>query len=230
MRVLFVENDGIDSFSIKCVLEQEGFEVTWLRTARRAWEEPGRRHDVVLLGLGELESGSAAFCGHIRTTSGSPIIVASAVPANPRDAILLHQHRADFYLEKPHDVARLLARLRAVQRRLGPPVSTTATSLIELRDIRIDVARAEVVVSGTVVALPHKQFELFAMVASARGRICPRDRVLARLWNGRTGPGENRSLDVHVAALRRRLGRPGVVETVRGRGFRLGQDWVPDEG
>jgi DNA-binding response OmpR family regulator len=126
---------------------------------------------------------------------------------------------ADDYLVKPYDVEELLARVEAVRRRRGERTDGPAP-LIEVGDVTIDLARHEVLVAGQPIALSRKEFQVLALVAGARGSVCSREHVLTEVW-GHRGAAESRSLDVHVATLRTKLGRPGMVATVRGVGYRL---------
>jgi DNA-binding response OmpR family regulator len=85
----------------------------------------------------------------------------------------------------------------------------------------VDLGRHTVTVAGRPVVLTRKEFQVLALLAGARGAVCTRSRIVAEVW-GRSWPGANRSLDVHVASLRTKLGRPALVQTVRGVGYRLG--------
>ena len=99
-----------------------------------------------------------------------------------------------------------------------------------MADVRVDLRRHEVTVAGQPVALTRKEFQILALLATARGTVCTRGRIVAEVW-GRSWPGANRTLDVHVATLRTKLRRPELVTTVRGVGYRLGvPDTVPDTG
>ena len=98
--------------------------------------------------------------------------------------------------------------------------------VVTVADVRVDLRRHEVAVAGRPVALTRKEFQILALLAAAGGTVCTRGRIVAEVW-GRSWPGANRTLDVHVATLRTKLGRPDLVATVRGVGYRLG---VPDAG
>jgi DNA-binding response OmpR family regulator len=86
--------------------------------------------------------------------------------------------------------------------------------------VRVDVARHDVAVAGTPVALTRKEFQILALLAAARGTVVTRGRIVAEVW-GRSWSGADRTLDVHVATLRTKLGRPELVATVRGVGYRF---------
>jgi DNA-binding response OmpR family regulator len=127
---------------------------------------------------------------------------------------------ADDYLVKPYDVEELLARVEAVRRRRGERAGAPEP-VIEVGVVRIDLARHEVLVDGQSIALSRKEFQVLALVVGARGTVCSREHVLTEVW-GHRGAAESRSLDGHVATLRTKLGRPALIETVRGFGYRLG--------
>jgi DNA-binding response OmpR family regulator len=125
---------------------------------------------------------------------------------------------ADDYVVKPCDVGELVARMHAVARRRRP--APPAMDLVEWGDVTVDLAAHRVLVAGRPVLLARKEFQVLALIAAGRGATCTRERLVAQAW-GRSWRGANRTLDVHVASLRTKLGRPGMIETVRGVGFRL---------
>jgi len=93
--------------------------------------------------------------------------------------------------------------------------------LVQVDDVSVDLQRHTVTVGGESVTLTRKEFQVLAMLASSGGAVCTRNRIVAEVW-GRTWAGANRTLDVHVATLRTKLGRADLVQTVRGVGYRLG--------
>jgi DNA-binding response OmpR family regulator len=113
--------------------------------------------------------------------------------------------------------------MHAVLRRRAPaPAPGDPGEVVTVDDVRIDLNRHDVVVAGQSVSLTRKEFQVLALLAVARGTVCTRGRIVAEVW-GRSWPGANRTLDVHVATLRTKLGRPELVQTVRGVGYRLGR-------
>jgi DNA-binding response OmpR family regulator len=98
--------------------------------------------------------------------------------------------------------------------------------VVVIDDVSVDLHRHSVTVAGRPVNLTRKEFQVLALLASSGGAVCPRSRIVAEVW-GRSWAGANRTLDVHVATLRTKLGRADLVQTVRGVGYRLG---VPDNG
>jgi DNA-binding response OmpR family regulator len=107
------------------------------------------------------------------------------------------------------------------RRRRASEPAAAADGLLEVDDVRIDLQRHAVTVAGRPVPLTRKEFQVLALLASAGGAVCTRNRIVAEVW-GRSWAGANRTLDVHVATLRTKLGRPELVQTVRGVGYRLG--------
>jgi DNA-binding response OmpR family regulator len=174
--------------------------------------------DVILLDLGLPDIDGVTLCRQIRAVSDVAIIVVSA-RGEVDDRIQGLRAGADDYLVKPYDVEELLARVEAVRRRRGEHAAEPV--VIRVGDVTVDVSRHEVLVDGKAVALSRKEFQVLALVAGARGAVCSREHVLTEVW-GHRGPAESRSLDVHVATLRTKLGRPALIETVRGVGYRLG--------
>ncbi|MGM1062103.1 response regulator transcription factor [Saccharothrix sp. Mg75] len=221
MRVLLVEDDDRVAEALVPALTRRGFSVDRQATGRGTLDRLAGV-DVVLLDLGLPDVDGVTLCRHIRAASDVAIIVVSA-RGEIDDRILGLHAGADDYLVKPYDVGELVARVHAVRRRRGDPVGAggTGTEVFEASDVRVDLARHEVTVGGEPVALSRKEFQVLALVVAAGGAVCTRERILAEVW-GRTWAGANRTLDVHVATLRTKLGRPSLLETVRGVGYRLG--------
>ncbi|TQM80263.1 DNA-binding response OmpR family regulator [Saccharothrix saharensis] len=220
MRVLLVEDDDRVAEALVPALTRRGFTVDRQATGRGTLDRL-TGVDVVLLDLGLPDVDGVTLCRHIRAASDVAIIVVSA-RGEIDDRILGLHAGADDYLVKPYDVGELVARVHAVRRRRGDPVGAggTGTEVFEVADVRVDLARHEVTVAGEPVALSRKEFQVLALVVAAGGAVCTRERILAEVW-GRTWAGANRTLDVHVATLRTKLGRPSLLETVRGVGYRL---------
>jgi DNA-binding response OmpR family regulator len=177
--------------------------------------------DVVLLDLGLPDVDGMVLCRQIRAVSDVAVIVVSA-RGEVDDRIMGLRAGADDYLVKPYDVDELVARVEAVRRRRveRPAATPGSTGVLRLSDVSVDLDRYEVTVGDQVVALSRKEFQVLALIVIARGSVCTRDHVLTEVW-GRSGSAESRSLDVHVATLRTKIGRPALIETVRGVGYRL---------
>ena len=215
MRVLLVEDDDRVADALIPALTRRGLTVRRLAQGAGALELAPEM-DVVLLDLGLPDMDGLALCLRIRSACDVAVIVVSA-HGEVDDRIAGLHAGADDYLVKPYDVDELVARVQAVRRRQG---AAPATGVIKLGDVTIDLGRHEVIVAGASVALTRKEFQVLALIVGAQGDVVTREHILDEVW-GNKGAAENRSLDVHVATLRTKLGRPALVETVRGVGYRL---------
>ncbi len=217
MHVLLVEDDDRVAGAVRAALTRQQMTLTRVATGREVLDRlPGV--DVVLLDLGLPDVDGLEVCRRVREAGDVPVIVVTA-RGEVRDRIRGLHSGADDYLVKPYDVGELVARIHTVtrRRRTADPagdVTTLADALV------LDRARRVVTDGGSPVALSRKEFAVLALLAAADGAVCSRDRIVAEVW-GRTWPGANRTLDVHVATLRTKLGRPDLVTTVRGVGYRL---------
>jgi len=215
VRVLLVEDDDRVADALIPALTRRGLTVRRLAQGAGALELAPEM-DVVLLDLGLPDMDGLALCRRIRSACDVAVIVVSA-HGEVDDRIAGLHAGADDYLVKPYDVDELVARVQAVRRRQG---AAPATGVIKLGDVTIDLGRHEVIVAGASVALTRKEFQVLALIVGAQGDVVTREHILDEVW-GNKGAAENRSLDVHVATLRTKLGRPALVETVRGVGYRL---------
>lgn len=217
MRVLLVEDDDRVAEALLPALARVGMSVERLASARGAVDRAAHV-DVVLLDLVLPDADGLALCREIRSVSDVAIIVVSA-RGEVDDRIVGLQAGADDYLVKPYDVGELVARVHAVRRRRGERAATTR-DVVRIGDVEVHLGRYQVLVAGQPVVLARKEFQVLALLAIAGGAVCTRERIIAEIW-GTTWPGANRTLDVHVATLRTKLGRPALVHTVRGVGYRL---------
>ena len=218
MRVLLVEDDDRVAAALRTALGRQQIEVVRLAGGRDVVSHL-TGIDVVLLDLGLPDVDGIEVCRRIRAAGDTPVIVVSA-RGEVDDRILGLHSGADDYLVKPYDAGELVARIHTVLRRRRPAASTA--DVVDLPGgVVVDLARREVRDDGSPVPLSRKEFAVLALLARADGAVCSRERIVAEVW-GRTWPGANRTLDVHVATLRTKLGRPELVATVRGVGYRLG--------
>lgn len=227
MHILLVEDDDRIAAALRPALHRHGMTTTRLARGRGAVDHLAGV-DVVLLDLGLPDIDGVDVCRAIREVSEVPVIVVSA-RGEVDDRILGLHSGADDYLVKPYDVGELLARVHAVhrRRRVTSP-DAAAGDVVVVADVSIDLGRHSVTVAGAAVNLSRKEFQVLALLAAAKGAVCTRSRIVAEVW-GRTWAGANRTLDVHVATLRTKLGRPELVQTVRGVGYRLGLPDAPVE-
>ena len=211
--VLVVEDDlGIATQLVRG-LRRGGYDVDHVTTGGEAlrWGEP----DVVLLDLGLPDTDGVEVCRQLRDRSRVAIIVVTARGEEP-ERVLALDAGADDYLVKPFGLAELLARIRAVLRRVRPD-----GELLKHGPLTVDLRTRRVIVSGQEVALTPKEFDILECLAADPGRVLSRQEILESAWDAHWY-GPTKVLDVHVGALRRKLGVPGLIETVYGRGFRLG--------
>jgi DNA-binding response OmpR family regulator len=227
LHILLVEDDDRVAAALRPALHRNGMTTTRLSHGRGVVDHLAGV-DVVLLDLGLPDIDGVDVCRAIRAVSEVPVIVVSA-RGEVDDRILGLHSGADDYLVKPYDIGELLARVHAVYRRrrvvpAGGPAGPDDVVVID--DVSVDLHRHSVTVGGRPVNLTRKEFQVLALLASSGGAVCTRSRIVAEVW-GRSWAGANRTLDVHVATLRTKLGRADLVQTVRGVGYRLG---VPDSG
>ncbi|MBW0114345.1 response regulator transcription factor [Pseudonocardia abyssalis] len=220
MHILLVEDDDRIAAALRPALHRHGITTTRLSHGRGAVDAL-TGVDVVLLDLGLPDIDGVDVCRAIRAVSEVPVIVVSA-RGEVDDRILGLHSGADDYLVKPYDIGELVARVHAVYRRRRVEATAEGVAdVVEVDGVRVDLTRHTVTVGDRPVTLTRKEFQVLALLASSGGAVCTRNKIVAEVW-GRTWAGANRTLDVHVATLRTKLGRPELVQTVRGVGYRLG--------
>ena len=214
MRVLIVEDEQPIAEPLAEGLRREGFEVEWAATGAAALEadEP----DVVLLDLRLPDMDGLDVCRTIRARSEVPIIIVSARGDEP-DRVVGLELGADDYVVKPFGLRELIARIRAVTRR---GKTTPGDGAVQVGELEVDPRARRVRVGGRELDLTPKEFDVLVMLARDPGAVVSRRSLLDEVWET-SWYGSSKTIDVHVAALRRKLGDPGWIETVRGVGFRL---------
>jgi DNA-binding response OmpR family regulator len=214
VRVLVVEDDDAIAAPLTDGLTREGFEVERVGTGAAALRaDPG---DVVLLDLRLPDVDGYEVCRQLRARSDVPIIIVTA-RSEEVDRVVGLELGADDYLVKPFGFRELVARIRAVTRRTA---RATPVASLEVGALRVDRRARQVWLGGTEVVLTPKEFDLLALLAGEPGAVLTRERILDEVWDPHWF-GPTKTLDVHVASLRRKLGDPGWIETVRGVGYRL---------
>lgn len=214
-RILLVEDDNRVAAALIPALERHGYAVVRVGTGAEALAAPADV-DLVLLDLGLPDLDGLEVCRRLRRGGDVPIIAVTArAEANQRIRGL--RSGADDYVVKPYALGELLARIEAVLRRSRRRPAPAACTI---GDVVVDLAGRCVSVGGQEVRLTLKEFDLLAMLAQAPGTVISRDDLVMHVWQT-TFDGASRTLDVHVATLRAKLDRPGLIETVRGVGYRL---------
>jgi DNA-binding response OmpR family regulator len=213
-----IEDDEAISALVGAYLEQAGFDVVRECTGEGGLEAVERRRPrFVVLDLGLPDVDGLELCRRLRSDRDVPILILTARDEEV-DRVIGLELGADDYLTKPFSPRELVARVRAVLRRAEP--TPPDSSAIELGDLRIDLRSRSVTVAGATVALRTLEFELLAELTQRAGQVVTRDRLLDRVW-GLSFAGGTRTVDVHVAQLRKKLGRPELIQTVRGVGYRI---------
>ncbi|HLY83804.1 MAG TPA: response regulator transcription factor [Acidimicrobiales bacterium] len=218
MRVMVVEDDDRIAVPLVDGLRRHGFTPTRVTTGAEALA--AAETDVVLLDLGLPDIDGIEVCRRLRARSGVPILVITA-RGEETDRVLGLEFGADDYLVKPFGFRELVARIRAVQRRVvGPPA--TESDEQRLGALRIQRRNRRVYIDDDEIALTPKEFDLLALLAEEPGVVVTRQQLLEEVWDPHWY-GPTKTIDVHVATLRKKLGDRAWVETVRGVGLRLGQ-------
>ena len=223
--IVVIEDDPEISQLIELYLRRDGFDVLAVDTGERGLEVIDNRGPclVVLdIGLAGAMDG-LQVCRRLRETSAIPVVVVTARD-DEVDRVVGLELGADDYVVKPFSPRELVARIRAVLRRVELDVTQGAPAApapVTLGRIVIDRARHEVRVADVPVALTAREYELLTCLADHRGLALSRRQLLDGAW-GSDWIGDERTVDVHVRQLRRKLGADFDLETVRGFGYRLG--------
>jgi DNA-binding response OmpR family regulator len=214
VTVLIVEDDASIAAQLVRGLTRGGYQVDHVMTGGEAltWGEP----DVVLLDLELPDLDGVQVCRKMRERTDAAIIVITAHGEEP-DRVMALDAGADDYLVKPFGLAELQARIRAVLRRVRP-----GGDVVRHGPLVVDIRTHRVTVSGEEIFLTPKEFDILECLSADPGRVVSRQEILETAWDAHWY-GPTKVLDVHVASLRRKLGIPGLIETVYGRGFRLGE-------
>ena len=214
--VLLVEDEHSIGSMTRGYLERSGWRVVWVRSGEEALAELGR-HQVRIVILDIRLPGIDGFdvARLVRARSDVPILMLTARGEEP-DRVAGLELGADDYLTKPFSPRELVARMKAVLRRTD---GRSAEDVLALDDVVLNRQAREVAVDGRTVELTTKEFDLLATLLANPGIVVSRDQLLDRVW-GMTYPGGTRTVDVHVAQLRRKLGRPELIRTVRGAGYK----------
>ncbi|MGI8869047.1 MAG: response regulator transcription factor [Mycobacteriales bacterium] len=213
LAVLVVEDDPVIGTQLVKGLTRVGCRAASVRTGRGALDlcDAG----LVLLDLGLPDMDGVELCRRLRARSPAPIIVVTARGAET-DRVGALDAGADDYVVKPFGFEELLARMRAVLRRTGDDSGAVVHGRL-----RVDPAARRTWIGDAPVSLTGKEFDILACLALEPGRAVSREEIFDRVWDEHWY-GPRRVLDVHIAALRRKLGDPTLIETVYGHGFRLG--------
>jgi len=226
-RLLLVEDDETIGHALRTSLTAHGHEVRWESTGHRASRAASAEpFDLVLLDLGLPDLDGVAVCRELRKAQFNAVIVILTARDEEMDVIIGLEAGADDYLTKPIRLAELHARIRAHLRRVDSAGRPEPSGRAALGDVVIDTASRRVTLAGMELPLRAKEYELLARLAAQPGVAVSRDTLMADVWD-ENWFGSTKTLDVHVAALRRQLAQgtdgaavPKIV-TLRGHGYRL---------
>ncbi|MGW0855141.1 response regulator transcription factor [Streptomyces sp. NPDC002690] len=225
MRLLLVEDDNHVAAALSAVLARHGFRVVHARGGEEALRAllPAEREPfgVILLDLGLPDQDGYEVFGRIRKRTSTPVIMVTA-RADVRSRIHGLNLGADDYVTKPYDTGELLARIHAVARRTtgGEDTAPVPLAVLLLGAVRVELPTRRVSVDGAEVQLTRKEFDLLALLAQRPGVVFRREQIISEVWQT-SWEGTGRTLEVHVASLRAKMGLPTFIETVRGVGYRL---------
>lgn len=225
-RILLVEDEASFSEPLSYLLEKEGYDVAVAETGPDAvtrFRADGA--DLVLLDLMLPGMSGVDVCRRLRSQSSVPIIMLTAKDSEI-DKVVGLELGADDYVTKPYSSRELLARIKAVLRRLSEPEELVAAT-VEAGPVRMDIERHVVTVRGDQVSLPLKEFELLEMLLRNAGRVLTRGQLIDRVW-GSDYVGDTKTLDVHIKRLRAKIetdpAAPRHIVTVRGLGYKFEPD------
>ncbi|WP_232421896.1 response regulator transcription factor [Nocardioides sp. Iso805N] len=221
-HVLVVEDEEDIAFPLVRTLEREGYDVTWVQTGAAALDvlDPHAETmpDVVILDLGLGDMDGLDVCRSARSAGYEGGIMIVTARAGELDRVVGLDYGADDYLAKPFGLAELQARVRALLRRTGGRAAPAVEG-----GLRIDVAAHRVYSDDREVPLTGKEFEVLTVLAGARDKVVPRERLMAEVWD-ENWFGSTKTLDVTIGRLRNKLEAAGAADkvvAVRGVGFRL---------
>lgn len=221
--ILLIEDEGAISEPLAAALGREGFDAIVAGTAAKGLELfESRSPDLVLLDVMLPDGDGRDVLRRIRETSRAPVVMLTA-RGEEMDRVLGLELGADDYVTKPFSAAELAARIRAVLRRAGDTAEPEGV-VLEAGDVRMDLDTHEVTHAGEPLELTVKEFELLRVLLERAGKLVKRDELVHEVWDP-AWFGSTKTLDVHVSALRKKLGddpgEPRYIHTVRGVGFRF---------
>jgi len=219
--IVVIEDDPNIADLVNLYLREAGFRVLLADTGQRGLDLVDQhRPALVVLDIGLPDLDGFEVCRRIRATSALPVLFLTARDGEI-DRVLGLELGADDYVTKPFSPRELVARVKAILRR-GQPVVAADPHVLSIGDeVVVDLARREATVQGTPVALATKEFDLLAFFARNQGLALSRRQLIDGVW-GADWYGDDRTVDVHVRQLRKKMGDELPLATVWGVGYRLG--------
>jgi two-component system response regulator RegX3 len=221
--ILIVEDEESIFEPLASALEREGYATAIAPTAEAALEAVrSEEPDLVLLDVMLPDGDGREILREIRSRSSTPVIMVSA-RGEETDMVVGLELGADDYVSKPFRAAELVARIRAVLRRVGEKQAPSASALA-VDDLHLDVDTRTVTKDGQPLDLTLKEFDLLHALMERAGRVASRQELMDEVWDPHWF-GPTKTLDVHVSSLRKKLdddpNEPRYIHTVRGVGFRF---------
>jgi DNA-binding response OmpR family regulator len=213
--IMVVEDEPNIGMLVRTYLERDGYDVIWLRSGEEALAEL-RRHPIQLVVLDIGLPGIDGFEVCRRMNGQIPVIMLTARDEEP-DRVAGLELGADDYVSKPFSPRELTARVKAVLRRASR--ASTAAEVRAIGPVTLSPSAREVRVDGSEVELTQREFDLLEYLVRHAGQVVTRDELLEAVW-GFVSPGQTRTVEVHVAQLRKKLGHPELIRTVRGLGYK----------
>ena len=222
--VLLVEDDDGIATPLAAALRGDGHDVVRVATGGDALRAAADGVAAVVLDLGLPDIDGVEVCRRLRELSpGTPVLMLTA-RTSEADVVVGLDAGADDYVTKPFRLAELLARLRALLRRVAADQPANSHRTVAAQDVRVDLAARRAWVAARELELTPKEFDLLALLVSEAGAVVTRERIMQEVWDTNWF-GSTKTLDMHVSWLRRKLGddanAPRYVTTVRGVGFRF---------
>jgi DNA-binding response OmpR family regulator len=219
-RVLIVEDEFNIADLIRVYLEGDGFEPIWVQSGEAALDEVARQgFDLVILDIGLPGIDGFEVCRRLRARTAIPILMLTA-REDEIDRVAGLESGADDYVVKPFSPRELVARVKAILRRAGSANGSLGDSVLRAGEIELRRDAREVTLSGVPVEVTNREFDLLAALLDHPNVALARDRLLELVWGGEY-PGGTRTVDVHVAQLRRKLGDASPIKTVHGVGYKI---------
>ncbi len=223
-RILLVEDEPDLADPLAYLLRREGYEVEISEDGPGALEAfRSRGADIILLDLMLPGMPGTEVCRQVRQASGVPIIMLTAKDSEV-DIVVGLELGADDYITKPYSSRELLARMRAVLRRVAQAETEIDERVLDGGRVTLDIDRHTVAVDGTEINMPLKEFELLEVLMRNAGRVLTRGQLIDRVW-GSDYFGDTKTLDVHIKRIRSRIEQnpsdPVMLVTVRGLGYRF---------
>jgi two-component system response regulator RegX3 len=227
--ILLVEDEDSIALPLAAALEREGYATRVTGSAPEAIALAAElQPDLVLLDVMLSDGSGLDVCREVRRHSSVPIIMLTA-RGDETDRVVGLELGADDYVVKPFSARELVARIRAVLRRVPDAAAEAAAATSAPHEIRaggltVDVAQRLVLLDGEELALTRREFDLLALLASNAGTVLTRERLIDEVWDTNWF-GSTKTLDVHISTLRKKLGDDAAdsryLHTVRGVGFRF---------